>query len=182
MEDDEEDSPECIAVYQFINYANKVIWHGVRDFDLECRKRHSHEILSDEGDIQDVPAMNKWLIQEAEQDISLFWRSDGMGDPMLIRRQDLALAIEELAPAQRDAIIKIFHEEMPVASYAKEQGITRAMAYRRMGNILDKLWEAMIGRMTEHVYKNMQEKEKISRASTRKAEFRVARHYRSTKR
>ncbi len=64
---------------------------------------------------------------------------------MRIHWDDLAEAMEGLMPDQRDAIIKIFQEEMPIADYAKEQGISRRMAYYRMQGILDLLLE-MLGR------------------------------------
>ena len=106
---------------------------------------------------------------------------------MWIHREDLAEAIEALHPTEQDFLIKIFQEELPIALYAAEEGISPSMAYRRKDAILNRLWKSLIlRRLKENEWKSETAQGKAAKSSEtkRKTAGRVHRagHHRRAKR
>ena len=182
MQNDEPCEKEEIAVYQFIHYVNKALWCSIRDYDSEWDRRHDLEFLPEDGDICDSVSTKLWLTYDEEQGIYFFWRSDGLGEPMKIRCEELAFAMEDLTADQQDAIIKVYQEEMSMAEYAAEQGISRSTAYRRLRAILETLAEGMKRRMEEDGYESWKSSGKNPQGAKRPIESHRERHKRRTKR
>lgn len=135
-----------VNLRRFINYADKAIWCSIRDFDEAQEWRMANEFLPGDGDLSCAPSMQGKLEARPETEACPFMRSDGKGEPMFVYRADLAEAMEELAPKELDFLIKIFQEELPIALYAAEEGISTRMAYRRKDAVLHRLWESLIMR------------------------------------
>lgn len=182
MQNDEPCEKEEIAVYQFIHYVNKALRWSIRDYDREWDRRHDLEFLPEDGDICDLVSTKLWLTYDEEQGIYFFWRSDGLGEPMKIRCEELAFAMDDLTVDQQDAIIKVYQEEMSMAEYAAEQGISRSTAYRRLKVTLETLAEGMRRRMEEDDYENWKSAGKIPSGTERPIDPHCERHSGRTKR
>ena len=187
MQDDETGGQMPLNLRKFICYANKAIWSSIKDFDEAQEWRMANELLPGDGNLCDAPSMQMYLDGRLEPKATIFRRSDGKGEPMWIHREDLAEAIEELRPTEQDFLIKIFQEELPIALYAAEEGISTSMAYRRKEAILRRLWELLImRRLRENECKNETAQGKDARISPNEGEaagrLYRARHHRRTKR
>ena len=187
MQDGEMGEQMSVNLRRFINYADKAIWCSIRDFDEAQAWRMANEFLPGDGDLSCAPSMQRKLEARPETEACPFMRSDGKGEPMLVYRTDLAEAMEELAPKELDFLIKIFQEELPIALYAAEEGISTRMAYRRKDAVLHRLWESLImRRLKGNECKNKAEQGKEASVSQDELEAAArlhrARHHRRAKR
>ena len=187
MQDDEKGGQMLVNLRKFICCANKAIWSSIRDFDEAQEWRMANEFLPGDGDLCDAPSMQVYLDGRPRPRATVFRRSDDKGEPMWIHREDLAEAIEALHPTEQDFLIKIFQEELPIALYAAEEGISPSMAYRRKDAILNRLWKSLIlRRLKENEWKSETAQGKAAKSSEtkRKTAGRVHRagHHRRAKR
>ena len=127
MQNDEPCEKEEIAVYQFIHYVNKALWCSIRDFDREWDRRHDLEFLPEDGDLCDAVSTEMWLACCAEQGIYLFWRSDGHGEPLKIRCEELAFAMEDLTADQQDAISRSIRRKCPWTNTQRSRASAEAL-------------------------------------------------------